>query len=328
MATFQKKFVEGLSARGVGVCHDLRHSPYDAVLIIGGTRQLGGLWKVRRQGIPILQRLDGINWIHRKRRTGLRHFLKAERSNWLLAFIRRRIANGVVYQSEFVQSWWEKEYGRTTGSQRVVLNGVNLGTFNPVGPENVPSDRTRLLVVEGRFGGGYEIGVAHAVELAKAISAESDHSIELMVVGHVAPFVQEKFDLEKALRISWMGWMPREQIPGIDRSAHFMFSADINPACPNSVIEAMACGLPIVAYDTGSMFELVADKGGKLAPYGGDPWQLDPPDVEALTRSALEVIAENERYRSSARARAETIFGLDRMVDGYLEALGWVPSKE
>jgi glycosyltransferase involved in cell wall biosynthesis len=100
-----------------------------------------------------------------------------------------------------------------------------------------------------------------------------------------------------------------------------LFSAEINPPCPNSVIEALASGLPVLGFDTGSLRELVGEHAGRLAPYGGDPWKLQPPDVPALVEPALEILGDQPRFRRAARERAEQLFGLDRMVDEYLEAL-------
>jgi glycosyltransferase involved in cell wall biosynthesis len=107
------------------------------------------------------------------------------------------------------------------------------------------------------------------------------------------------------------------------RSADLLFSADVHPACPNSVIEALACGLPVVAFDTGAIREIVDDKSGAVVPYGADPWRLQPPDLEALTRAARVVLDGGEMYRRGARRRAEAAFGLERMTDAYLAALGW-----
>jgi len=100
-----------------------------------------------------------------------------------------------------------------------------------------------------------------------------------------------------------------------------LYSADVNAACPNSVIEALACGLPVAAFDTGALTELVVGDAGRIVAYGGDPWQLDPPDVPALVEAALEILGNQERFRAAARARAEAAFGLDQMVDGYLQIL-------
>ena len=117
------------------------------------------------------------------------------------------------------------------------------------------------------------------------------------------------------------GAVPRDQIPQIDRSAHLLFSADINAACPNSVIEAMACGLPIVGFDTGALNELVVGDSGRIVPYGGDVWKLDHPDIAALAQSAVEILSDQFRFRQTARAQAEKTLGLDQMTDGYLKVL-------
>jgi glycosyltransferase involved in cell wall biosynthesis len=100
-----------------------------------------------------------------------------------------------------------------------------------------------------------------------------------------------------------------------------LYSADINAACPNSVIEALGCGLPVVAFDTGALPELVNGDAGRITPYGGNPWRLDPPDIDGLARGASEVLENLERFQRGARRRAEQAFSLENMVEGYLQAL-------
>ena len=107
----------------------------------------------------------------------------------------------------------------------------------------------------------------------------------------------------------------------MDRSAHMLYAADINAACPNSVIEALACGLPVAAFDTGALPELITKDSGQLVPYGGDPWKLDPPDIEGLAQAAINIINNKPKFDAAARQRAEEVFGLDQMVEGYLKAL-------
>lgn len=321
-ASFQRRLAAGLAARGVDVCYSLDDRPYQAALVIGGTRQLGGLWRARRRGVRVLQRLDGMNWIHRKSRTGLRHYLRAESGNRLLRRIRERMADHVVYQSQFARTWWERVYGVAPAEASVVYNGVPLDVFTPEGPDGRPADRRRLLVVEGNLAGGYEIGLESAVELTRGLK-ETAGEVELVVAGNVPEAVRRRWEAEAPGLIRWMGLVPPEAIPALDRSAHVLFSADLHPACPNSVLEALACGLPVVAFATGALPELVTEEAGCLAPYGGDPWNLDPPDVAGLTRVTGEVLQNLARFRAGARARSEAAFGLTRMVDGYLDALGW-----
>jgi glycosyltransferase involved in cell wall biosynthesis len=100
-----------------------------------------------------------------------------------------------------------------------------------------------------------------------------------------------------------------------------LFSADINAACPNSVIEAMACGLPVIGFDTGALNELVVGDSGRIVPYGGDVWKLDHPDIAALAKAAAEILNGQTRFRRTARAQAESALGLDQMTDSYLKIL-------
>jgi glycosyltransferase involved in cell wall biosynthesis len=184
-------------------------------------------------------------------------------------------------------------------------------------------------MVEGSLMGGYEQGLESGLYLAAGISAaRPEMPVELVVAGRVAPQVQAAADA-RAMELSgshsfslqWAGLVERDRIPALDRSAHVLFSSDINAACPNSVSAALACVCPVVAYDTGALPELLMETSGRLAAYGGDPWKLDPPDREALVQAALPVLAEQERYRRAARQRAESALSLDKMVAGYLQAL-------
>jgi glycosyltransferase involved in cell wall biosynthesis len=121
--------------------------------------------------------------------------------------------------------------------------------------------------------------------------------------------------------ITWTGIVPQNQIPQLDRSAHILFSADLNAACPNAVIEALACGLPVIAFATGSLPELVEGDAGMVVPYGSNYWKLEPPDIRGLAVAFNHVLAGGDKYRRGARECAESTFGLDRMVEQYLAIL-------
>jgi glycosyltransferase involved in cell wall biosynthesis len=324
MVSFEARLAQGLAERGVGVSYSLDDLPYQAVLVIGGIRDLAGLWRARRAGIPVVQRLDGMNWLHRKRRTGIRHYLRAEYGNLVLSVIRSQLAKKIVYQSWFSKQWWEESHGPTRVPCDVVYNGVDLDYFNPDGPSQRPADRFRLLMVEGTLGGGYETGLETAVQLVRQLNQAGPvpgKDVELVVVGKVSSVLREHWMANAGVPLTFTGQVPGDNIAELDRSAHLLYSADLNAACPNSVIEALACGLPVISFDTGALPELVVGDAGRIAPYGGDPWNLDQPDVAALARGAGEILLEQDKFRSAARFRAEQVFSLGKMVDGYLKAL-------
>jgi glycosyltransferase involved in cell wall biosynthesis len=266
-----------------------------------------------------VQRLDGINWVHRVRWAGLRYTLRAIYGNTNLSFIRSRLADHIIYQSQFIKGWWGEWYRPARVPSSVILNGVDLGQYTPHGLHERPSLHYRLLVVEGSLVGGLNSGLFYAVELANQLSRK--HKIELNIVGQVDKRTKNKLDNQTAFRINFMGTVKREHIPWLMRSSHLLFSAEVNPPCPNSVIEALACGLPVIGFNTGSLSEIVQGDAGRLTPYGTDPWKLEQPDIQTLAEAADEVLQKNKIFRTSARTHAKRELGLGKMVDEYLKVL-------
>jgi glycosyltransferase involved in cell wall biosynthesis len=326
-ASFRARLVSGLAARGVPVVAN----PYDpacrAVLVIGGTKRIDELLKARRRdagngtGVRVVQRLNGMNWIHRRRYTGPLHFLRSEVNNFILSFIRRYVADRIVYQSQFARTWWQTVYRQAPVPSTVIYNSVDLNTFTPIGPHRRPEDCFRVLMVEGHLGGGNEEGLRNACALAEAMQGRASRPVELMVVGDVPDRLRVALDRRHPGLVRWAGVVPRDAVPEVDRSAHVLFSADLNAACPNSVIEALACGLPVVSYATGSLPELIEGGAGLVVPWGSNFWKLEPPDIPVLADAALQILSDQETFRAAARARAEAAFGLETMVTRYLEVL-------
>jgi glycosyltransferase involved in cell wall biosynthesis len=237
----------------------------------------------------------------------------------MLTLIRNRLADRVVYQSRFSRRWWERERGKTPVPDCTIHNGVDLDQFTPSGKHNRPQDRFRILMVEGNLGGGYETGLQTGVELANRAALWLEKPVELVVAGKVSPALSSRWQKHSRSPVYFTGPLDNLQIPELDRSAHLFYSGDLNPACPNSVIEALACGLPVAAFDTGAIPELVIQNAGQVVPYGGDPWKLEKADVDGLVSAAVKILEDQDAYRSAARARAERGLGLDKMVDAYLE---------
>ena len=320
MVSFREKLAAGLQKSGVEVSDD-PDVRCDALLVISGTRDLGQLRRARKRGVRVVHRLDGINWLHRRHRTPPRLYIRAEIANLLLAFIRRFHADRVVYQSEFIKSWWEDWHGRTRVPNRVIYNGVDLGRYSPSGPGEKPIDLVRIMLVEGSLTHGQEVGLSWAVELAEKLKETQPLPVELVVAAEVAESQKDYWKNNNRVPVNFLGVVPRERIPELDRSAHFYFSAEINPPCPNSVIEALACGLPVAGFSMGSLPELVTPEAGTVIFYGGDPWKLETPNLAGLAAGVTRMLADLPRYQAGARARAESAFGLDAMVDKYLEVL-------
>ncbi len=316
MASFRLKFEQGLTTRGIDVTYDLS-AKSDAVLVIAGTRFLPDLNRARRRGIRVVQRLDGVNWVQRVKWSGMKYSVRAEYGNFMLSLIRNRFADRVIYQSQFIRKWWEDWYGVANAPSTVIINGVDLSTYTPEGESERPTDRYCMLLLEGSLARGLNSGLFHAVSVAEKLSAK--YPMEVVVAGTVDEAT--KRNLHSKVSVKFLGTVPRAEIPKLARSSHLMYCAEVNPPCPNSVIEAMACGLPVIGFDSGALKELVSKEAGCIVPYGANPWKLETPDISALAQSAGEVLEKQNQFRAAARKRAEAKFGLDQMVESYLKVL-------
>jgi glycosyltransferase involved in cell wall biosynthesis len=165
----------------------------------------------------------------------------------------------------------------------------------------------------------------HAVSVAEKLADK--YPLEVVVAGTVDEATQKKITSVLSvnsvvnLSVNFLGTVPRAEIPALARSSHLMYCAEVNPPCPNSVIEALACGLPVIGFDSGSLKELVTDDAGCIVPYGANPWKLETPDISALAAEAGKIFERQNQFRAAARTRAESAFGLDSMVESYLKVL-------
>jgi glycosyltransferase involved in cell wall biosynthesis len=155
----------------------------------------------------------------------------------------------------------------------------------------------------------------------RQLAEHLEKKVELAIAGNVPESMRKLISKDNSAILNWLGLVPHEQIRDLDKNAHLLFTAEINAACPNSVVEALACGLPVAGYATGSIPELVGEDAGVVMPYGSDYWKLEAPVSDGLVQAALNVLKHLPQYQKSARKRAEDLFGLDHMVEAYQKIL-------
>ncbi|MGQ0556512.1 MAG: glycosyltransferase family 4 protein [Nitrospiraceae bacterium] len=110
-------------------------------------------------------------------------------------------------------------------------------------------------------------------------------------------------------------------IPTFLSGAKFLVHTSESEGCPNAVMEAMACGLPVVAMEAGEISYLVeSGKTGFVIPQG---------DEAMFGKRAAELFRDGDlcsRLGSAAREKAQREFTLERLVSETLavyRAAGW-----
>jgi glycosyltransferase involved in cell wall biosynthesis len=138
--------------------------------------------------------------------------------------------------------------------------------------------------------------------------------------GPRRPFLEKLVrDLDISQSVEFLG--EHHDIPAFLRRAKFLVHTSESEGCPNVVMEAMACGLPVVAMEAGDIPYLVEDgKTGFVIPQG---------DETTLAERILQLLRQDKlclRMGLAARLKAEQEFRLERLVLetlGVYKAVGW-----
>jgi glycosyltransferase involved in cell wall biosynthesis len=222
------------------------------------------------------------------------------------------VANSVAGQDLLL------ERGIPSERVQVVYNGVNLDRLK-VDQSQVELNRTRL----GVPAGGHVVGIlasltpakGHDTFLRAAAQVIAERPGTRFAVIGAGPLRQELGRLASEL-----GLADRVVFFGNQRRvADFLAACDVlvsssrdNEGCSNSILEAMALGVPVVATDIGGNRELVRDRlTGYLTPVG------DPAALAAALEGALAAPAERQAIAARARQMIDTRFSLERMVRDY-----------
>jgi glycosyltransferase involved in cell wall biosynthesis len=222
-------------------------------------------------------------------------------------------AEHVLYQSEFCKRAADEFLGAPRGEWEVLYNAVDVDRFVPAG--KTPDDGPVLLL----GGDQYQ---AYRVELALRtlrVVLDSQPDARLLVTGRlVSPIERLIAELGLDGKVEVVGRYAQRDAPGIFQRAHLLLHTKVNDPCPSLVLEAMACGLPVVFPRSGGVPELVGDAGvGVSHP---DTWERDePPSPEAIATAVDQALRDLPRLSALARERAVERFALEPWLDRHAQ---------
>jgi glycosyltransferase involved in cell wall biosynthesis len=200
---------------------------------------------------------------------------------------------------------------------RVIPNGIDLSVFRPADRHaaraalGLPPDAPVLVAtgIEAARSAWKDLRV-----LREAVRRLAEHwagpPIHLLVLGATAPNEQH---VGAAIRFVPYRRDPREVATYLQAADVYVHAARAD-TYPLAVLEAMACGTPVVASAVGGIPEQVDDgRSGFLVPVG---------DAAALA-ACLQMVLSDESLRSRlgvrAAERAQRSFDFERQVDAYLD---------
>jgi UDP-glucose:(heptosyl)LPS alpha-1,3-glucosyltransferase len=253
-------------------------------------------WLTRRAPYlsPLAQTAQRLSPFHRT-------MLLVERRLFTFPGLKRVIANSRQVRDEII-----RYYNVEPARLRVIYNGLDRMRFHPLepGPRSelrrrlgVPDDAEIVLFV----GSGFER--KGLIYLLQAFGNLRDQRGQLWVVGkgRLAPYLRLTERLGVADRVKF--WGPASETAPFYQAATVLALPTLYDPCSNVVLEALACGLPVVTTAANGAAEFLnPGENGAIIP--------QPDDITGLGK-ALMVFLDRGRAPQVQRSAMEAVAGLD-----------------
>jgi glycosyltransferase involved in cell wall biosynthesis len=214
-----------------------------------------------------------------------------------------RMADAVSSSSGCSADWAARHYGIERGRIRVLHSGVDTKAFRPL---TVPRDDRPTIAFVGNV---VENKGVHLLLQATHEVAEHVPGVRLRVIGRAdAEPLERLLALEEELGggvLELAGFVEHTHLPEELAGADVFAAPSIYEPGPGySLLEAMACGLPVVTTDGGGAAEIVTND---------DTGLVVPSNDRAALAKALRGLFEDGQLRQTlgARARAWTVENMD-----------------
>jgi glycosyltransferase involved in cell wall biosynthesis len=194
----------------------------------------------------------------------------------------------------------------------VIPNAIELSVFTP--PRQRSQEGLVRLIFVGRLNAFKNVEML--LEVAGRLKENDLDNFELQLVGEGERRANlEHLAVEKGLtkQIRFFGWVDRAALVELYRQADLFVTATTWEGMPNTVLEAMACGLPVVGTRASGLTELVRE--------GVNGYLVDLNDAAAFADRLATLIEnpyERQRMGKESRKIAEREFAWDTIAEQYV----------
>ena len=310
-----------------------------------------------RVGHDVVHIMNYWSWCRQlKRRAPNRRIILEMQAEWLSQMDAKQVENAleatdaIVAVSDHIARLFRASFPTYGGSVVTAYNGVNVETFHPDPKWNVQRNEAPTILFVGRV--SPEKGVHTLIEAFAEMASRSDQ-IQLVIAGGRAtlredfivgissdPLVQalSRFyngsvasDYQRYLdelvdrlglrsKVRFLGRVPHKELVDWYRSSSVVVNPSLSESFGISIVEGMACGIPVVGTKVGGMLETICD--------GETGLLVEPERPDLLAEAVLSLLNSPkvaQKMGTSGRTRAVERFSwrarADRLISAYQTVL-------
>lgn len=230
-------------------------------------------------------------------------------------------ADRVIYQSKFCMETTHKWVGIPAKAE-IIHNSVDTARFTP----RPRGNRPYTLLLCGTQQSSYR--VSSALDILYCLRREGLNR-KLIIAGRlnwknsfedVAKYISR---LGLSDHVQFIGEFNRDKAKEIYNMSDILIHTKYNDPCPTVVLEALSCGLPVVASRSGGMPELVDESTGVLVPVPLNDYHKDHAIPPKLGAAGIErVISMLNQYSFAAREKAVMTFDSKKWLSKHEDIIG------
>jgi glycosyltransferase involved in cell wall biosynthesis len=215
-------------------------------------------------------------------------------------FLSNRI---VIYSQLMINNW-----GLTKYEKKIIVSSEHLLDFDNFKYSGKVKERPTIIGYVGRI--SPEKGVC---SLAKAIPIvlKKNYDIKFLIGGDgeladsISRYLRNGDLLGKAQMV---GWVPHENLPHFLTNLRLIVIPSYTEGLPNIMLEAMACGTPVLATPVGAIPDIITDGETGFLMENNSPECIAANIIRAIEHPNLDGISQ------SARALVEREFSYEAVV--------------
>jgi len=215
----------------------------------------------------------------------------------------------ILYSPGLIEEWNLKKY-----RNKISIAHEHFLDFNKFRLEKPLTHRNNLIGYIGRL--SQEKGILNFMEaIPEVLEERGNTSFFVGGDGQLHDKVKQGLERENLNKVQFVGWIPHDELPRYLSDLKLLVLPSYTEGLPNIMLEAMACGTPVLATPVGAIPDVIRDCETGFIMEDNSPECIARNIIRVLNHPNLEQIAQN------VRALVEREFTFEKAVERYREIL-------